>query len=437
MESSGPVYAPTSPYEPEFHHDPDPLAPKPRGAAENLLLLWRHRRFLWNVVWITIGVSVIVAFVIPKRYQSTARLVPGESSNTAAMAGLLNKISGGGSGSGLSLDAAGILGVKTPGAFYVEILRSRTVRDNLINRFDLRAHYGKRYYQDARKRLDKATDIEEDKKSGVIALSVTDWDRDLAQKMVRAYIDEMNHLAAELNTSAAHRERQFLEDRLKSAKKDLDQDSLELSQFSSKHSMMDVQQQGKSMMDAAARLQGELIFTESELKGLQEIYSDDNVRVRALKARVAELQGQLKKMVGDYTDPNLASQSGAGGGPYPSMRTLPALGYHYLDLYRRAKIQETLYEFLTQQYELARVQEAKELPIVRVLDDGNYPEKKVSPIRSLIVGLSVFVAFVLACSWVVAKHNWEQLSPRDSRRVLVAEASTEVRALMRKIWKRR
>lgn len=388
------------------------------------------------MVWKTAIVSIIVAFVIPKKYQSTARLVPGENSNTAAMAGLLSKVSGGSSASGLSLDAAGILGVKTPGAFYVEILRSRTVRDNLINRFDLRAHYSKRYYEDARKRLDKATGIEEDKKSGVISLSVTDWDPRLAQQMVQAYIGEMNRLAAELNTSAAHRERQFLEDRLKSAKKELDQDSLELSQFSSKHSMMDVQQQSKSMMDAAARLQGELIFTESELKGLQEIYSDDNVRVRALKARVAELQGQLKKMVGDYTDPALAGQSGTGVAPYPSMRTLPALGYYYLDLYRRAKIQETLYEFLNQQYELARVQEAKELPIVRVMDDGNFPEKKVSPIRSLIVGLSVLLALLLASVWVLAKHSWEQLSPHDSRRVLVSEASTEIRAFLGKMWHR-
>lgn len=437
MESSGPVYAPISPYEPEFSHDPVPIKPEPRGAAENLLRLWRHRGFLWSVVWKAAVISAMVAFVIPKRYQSTARLVPGESSNTSMMAGLLNKVSGGSSASGLSLDAAGILGVKTPGAFYVEILRSRTVRDSLINRFDLRTHYGKRYYEDTRKKLDKATDIEEDKKSGVISLSVTDWDPRMAQQMIRAYVDEMNRLAAELNTSAAHRERQFLEDRLKSAKKELDQDSLELSQFSSKHSMMDVQQQSKSMMDAAARLQGELIFTESELKGLQEIYSDDNVRVRALKARVAELQGQLKKMVGDYTDPTLADRSGTGIAPYPSMRTLPALGFYYLDLYRRAKIQETLYEFLTQQYELARVQEAKELPIVRVMDDGNLPEKKVSPIRSLIVGMSVVLALLLACTWVLARHSWEQLSPHDSRRVLVSEASMELRGFLGKLWHRR
>lgn len=435
VESSGPTYAPSPPYEPSYHRGPESLPPEPRGLAENLLRLWRHRGFLWSVVWKTAILSLLVAFVIPRRYQSTARLVPGENSNTSAMAGLLGKASGassGGMGLGLGLDAAGLLGVKTPGAFYVEVLRSRTVQDTLIDRYNLLTHYNKEYYQDARKKLNKVTEIEEDKKSGVITLSVIDWDKAMAQKMVRTYIEEMNRLAAELNTSAAHRERQFLEDRLKSAKKELDQDSLELSRFSSKNTMMDVQQQGKSMMDAAAKLQGELIFNQSQLKYMQEIYSDGNVRIRALKARIQELQGQLNKMVGSYTDPSVANEFATGSGSYPSIRTLPALGYRYIDLYRRAKIQETLYEFLTQQYELARVQEAKELPIVRVMDDGNYPERKVSPIRSLIVGLSVFAALLLGSFWVFARERWEHLSPHDAQRVLASEVADEFTALARR-----
>jgi len=353
------------------------------------------------------------------------------------MAGLLGKVSGSSGGMGMGLDAASLLGVKTPGAFYVEVLRSRTVQDVLIDRYNLRYHYNKKYNQDARKKLNKVTEIEEDKKSGVITLSVIDWDPKMAQKMVRTYIEEMNRLAAELNTSAAHRERQFLEDRLQSAKKELDQDSLELSQFSSKNTMMDVQQQGKSMMDAAAKLQGELIFNQSQLKGLQEIYSDDNVRIRALKARIQELQGQLNKMVGSYTDPSVVNELGNGPGSYPSIRTLPALGYRYIDLYRRAKIQETLYEFLTQQYELARVQEAKELPIVRTMDEGDLPEKKVSPIRSLIVGLSVLSALLLGSFWVLVRERWERLSPGDARRVLASEVSDELRGLVGRVRRSR
>jgi uncharacterized protein involved in exopolysaccharide biosynthesis len=431
VESNGPAIAPS--YEPSFAPELGPEQPE-RGATAKLWLLWQQRAFLWRVVWITTVVSVVVAFIIPVRYKSTAELVVGENSGSSPLSALLNKSSGAGSGLALGMDPATLLGLKTPGAFYVEVLKSRTVQDRLVEKFDLRTHYSKKYYQDARKKLNRMTDIDEDKKSGVITLSVTDWDPRFAAALARSYIEEMNRVAAGLNTSAAHREREFLEERLKSAKQDLDLASLQLSEFSSKHTMMDVQQQGRAMMDAAARLQGELIASQSELKGLEQIYSDDNVRVRSLKARIGELQAQLRKMVGSYTTPGNVTDSTEGDSP--SIRTLPALGYRYQDLYREAKTQESIYDFLTQQYELARVEEAKELPVVRVMDQPNVPEKKNSPIRSLVVGLSVFVAFVLGCVWVMEREKWERLPAHDSRRMLASEVGADVKATFKKILRR-
>jgi uncharacterized protein involved in exopolysaccharide biosynthesis len=207
---------------------------------------------------------------------------------------------------------------------------------------------------------------------------------------------------------------------------------MELSQFSSKNSMMDVQNQGRVMVDAAARVQGELIAAESELKGLQQIYSDDSVRILTLKARISELQSQLKKLVGNYTDPGATEGTPATANLYPSIRTLPALGYRYSDLYRKTRIQEAVYEFLTQQYELARIQEVKEVPTVRVMDPGDRPEKKSSPIRSLIVGLSMLGAFVLASYWVIERHDWLQLPADNSRRLLAKEVALESKNLIQK-----
>ena len=428
MESRRPVIAP--PYEPEFA--PRLEAPQQRGLTPKISLWWRHRGFLWRVFWMTALLSAAVAFLIPKRYKSTAKLVAPDGSSATALSGMLNKASGGSSGMGLGLDPSTLLGLKTPGAFYTAVLESRTVQDRLVEQFDLRTHYNKKYYQDARKKLYQNTDIEEDKKSGVITLSVTDWDPEFAAALASSYIAELNRLAADLNTSAAHREREFLEQRLQSAKQDLDLASMQLSEFSSKHTMMDVQQQSRTMMDAASRLQGELIASQSELKGLEQIYSEDNVRVRSLRARIGELQSQLKKMVGSYTTPGTVEDAPADAN-YPSIRTLPALGYRYQELYRQAKTQETIYEFLTQQYELARVEEAKELPVVRVMDSPNVPEKKNSPIRSLIVGLSVFLAMVLGCWWLVEKEKWDQLAPDDSRRLLVTEVAADVKNALRKI----
>jgi len=244
-----------------------------------------------------------------------------------------------------------------------------------------------------------------------------------------------------LNTSDAHRERLFLEERLKSAKQELDQASLELSRFSSKNTVMDPQSQGRTMQDAAAKIQGELIANESELRGLQQIYSDDNVRVRSLKARIGELQSQLRRLLGSgstalgpqETDSPPGSRRAGVDAPYPSMRALPMLGYQYTNLYRQAKIQETVYEFLTQQYELAKVQEAKELPTVRIMDVGVPPERKSGPFRTLIAGLSLMAALALACSWVIAKNTWDGLPEDDPRRLLAAELHGDISSTLRRL----
>jgi uncharacterized protein involved in exopolysaccharide biosynthesis len=428
-----PIYAPS--IHPELEKRYSPPSPGPEDKkSEKLWALWRARRFIWGVAWKTLLASIVLAFVIPSHYKSSVRFVPAENSSSngsGSMMGLLNKAIGGSDNSsmGFGLDAASLLGAKTPGAFYVEVLKSRSVQDRLINRFDLRARYSKATYFEARKKLTSFTDIEEDKKSGVITLTVTDYEPKIAAQIANAYIEELNRLAVDLNTSSAHRERQFLEDRLATARQDLARASASLSQFTSKNSMVDPQNEGRAVMDAAARMQGELIASETELKGLQQIYSDDNIRVRTLRARMAELRSQLRKLVGPESEaPDAASVDFSA--PYPSMHTLPGLGSRYADLYREAKIQEAVYAFVTQQYEMAKIQEAKELPIVRVMDAGVAPEKRSSPIRSLVVGGSVLGAIFLACLWVTGKNRWEQVPADDSYRLLAADVAGEVRSVL-------
>jgi capsular polysaccharide transport system permease protein len=435
-QATVPIYAPSIHPELEKRYSPAPPEPDNR-KGEKLWVLWRSRRFLWGVTWKTFVASIVLAFLVPSHYKSAVRFVPGENpgtSGSSSMMGLMSKALGGDNSSmGFGLDAASLLGAKTPGAFYVEVLKSRSVQDRLINRFDLRARYRKGTYFEARKKLAKFTEIEEDKKSGVITLTVTDYEPEMAAQMANAYVDELNRLAVDLNTSSAHRERQFLEERLATAKQDLSRASAALSQFTTKNSMVDPQNEGRAVMDAAARMQGEIIASETELKGLQQIYSDDNVRVRTLKARMAELQSQLRKLVGQNNEQAVQDSVAGWSAPYPSMHTLPGLGSRYADLYREAKIQEAVYAFVTQQFEMARIQEAKELPIVRVMDAGVKSEKRSSPIRSLIVAGSVFGAFLLACMWVVGKYRWQQVPADDSYRLLAADVAAEFRSVIAKL----
>ncbi len=432
MEASGRIPI----YEPPHDLRGQQQEPEEDSRMVKLWLLWRERRLFWKVAWKTALLSAILALLLPLHYEGVVKIVPGESSSGGSMTGLLGKLMGGGSssgGMGMGLDAAGLLGMKTPGAFYVEVLKSRSLQDRMIDRFDLKHHYWKfsqwytHDYFTTRKKLKNFTDIEEDKKSGVITVTVTDYKPEMAAQIANAYVEELNKAAADLNTGDAHRERVFLEGRLTEAKQDLDQASLALSQYSSKNTLMDPQTQGRAMVDAAARVQGEIVATEAELKGLQQIYSDDNTRVRTLKARLGVLQGQMKSMQGKGAAASQASESASGS--FPSMSELPVLGYTYYDLYRQAKIRETVYEFLTQQYELAKVQEAKELPTVRVMDPAVKPERKSTPKRSMIVLLSVLGAWVLTALFVLWRNSWEQLPANDSLRLLGAEMADEGRRL--------
>jgi len=403
------------------------------GKFTKLWLIWRERRLLWNVLWKTLLISYALSWLLPMHFEGVVKIVPGENSSSGGgMSSILGKLMGG-SGSMGGFDAAGLLGVKTPGAFYVEVLKSRSLQDRMIDRFDLRHRYTKlgqwfpNDYYTTRKKLAGFTDVEEDKKSNVITLTLTDYNPDTAAQMANAYVEELNKAAADLNTGDAHRERMFLEGRLSEAKADLDQASLVLSQYSSKNTIMDPQTQGKAMMDAAARVQGEIVATEAELKGLQQIYSDDNTRVRTLRARLGVLQSQMKSMQGKAGASGAPAATDSNNSAFPSMTALPVLGNTYYDLYRTAKIRETVYEFLTQQYELAKVQEAKELPTVRVMDPAVKPERKSGPKRTLIAAFSTFGALVIAVFLVLGRNSWDQRPGDDPLRLLSLEMAEEGR----------
>ncbi len=419
---------------------------EPSSAASdkwvtNLRLLWTERHFLLRVAAMGLMLSAGAAFSIPKRYTTSTRLMPPDSQSGSSMlmlAGMAEK-----AGSGLGSVPGDLLGLRSSGALFVGMLQSQTIQGRLVEQFELKKVYHAQLLQGARAQLAQNTAIQEDRKSGIITITVTDRSPQRAAAIGNGYVNELNTMVAQLSTSAAHRERVFLEDRLQSIKRDLDDAEAQLAQFSSKNSTLDIQQQGKAMLDAAASLAGQMIAAESELQGLRQIYTENNARVRELGARVAELRKELDKIGG--TDGTVASgrQSNAdppaepvadtsADMPYPSIRRLPLLGAKYADYYREAKIQETVYELLTQQNELAKVEEAKETPSVKVLDPAEIPEKKSFPPRLVIMCLGTLIAIALSVMAILGSTRWRQIGPEDQRKVLVQEIIGNVKGQL--VW---
>lgn len=408
--------------EQEFH---DPRS-RERNVAR-LRLLWSHRSFVARVLAVGLIISCVIAFLIPSTYESTARLMPPDEQSVGLgmLAGLLGK-SGDGASNGLASLAGGVLGLKTSGDLFVGVLGSRTVEDDIISKFDLRKIYGVRTREAARDKLQNRTDVSSDRKSGIITIKVTDRAPQRAAAMAQEYVAELNRVVTNLNTSSAHRERVFLESRLSEVKQDLESAEKDFSQFASKNTAINIPEQGKAMIAAAAELDGQMIAAQTQLESLKQIYTDSNVRVREAQARVDELRRQLAKIGGSPTADN-ETQSQDPESIYPSIRQLPVLGVNYADLYRRTKVEEAVFEGLTQEYELAKVQEVKETPSVKILDPANVPEKKSFPPRLLISLGGMLLAGVLGVMWVLGNENWRRIDPQDPRKVLAGEVVESIR----------
>jgi uncharacterized protein involved in exopolysaccharide biosynthesis len=172
------------------------------------------------------------------------------------------------------------------------------------------------------------------------------------------------------------------------------------------------------MVEASLRLQALLTEGQGQLAGLKETYSEDNYRVKAAEARNAEIERQIRQMGGGAGTPD--ASGGGGNAGYPSVSALPGLGLTYFDLERRVRVDEALWETLTKQYEMARVQEAREIPTIRVFDTANIPSRKAGPKRSVIVLSATLISFLLSCAVVFCLALWEQLDDEALPRKLYA-----------------
>jgi capsule polysaccharide export protein KpsE/RkpR len=378
--------------------------------------LWERRRLLAKFIAWGAAAAFVIALVIPTRYAATTRLMPPDPPAGQGMT-LLASIAGKMGASNLASLGGDLLGVTTSVDLFAGLLESRTVQNDLVTKFDLRNVYGERHLIDARKELARRTDLSIDRKSGILTIQVTDHDPKRATAMAQEYVAQLNNVVIQLNTSSAHRERVFLEARLNEVKTELESAESDFSKFASKNAAIDIQAQGKAMVEAGAVLEGQLIAAQTELQGLRQIYADPNIHVRTTQARVDELRRQILKMSG--------KQDSEGSLPlkddelYPSIRKLPILGVTYADLFRHMKVEETVFETLTQQYEIAKVQEAKEVPSVKMLDPAELPEKKVFPPRTLLFFLGVIIAFGLGVGWISGSDGWNKIDSQHPGKVLV------------------
>lgn len=425
--------------------DPEYLEQLERRAAREkniarVRLLWKQKGTILRFTIWGFALFLVLAYVIPQRYTATAHLMPPDQPNTGMA--LLGAVTGKGAPGAMGALADEFLGIKNTGDLFVGVLKSETVQNDLITKFNLFKVYHDHKWEDARHDLARKSDISSDRKSEIITIEVTDHSPKRAAAMAEEYIAALNDVVTHVKTSSAHRERVFLEQRLQQVSKDLESAEQAFGQFASKNTALDIREQGRAMISAGAQLQGELIAAQTELQGLRQIYTDNNVRVRSTEARIAELQRDIAKMGGvpggaaaptATSAPTAASAkpkdaSLQNGQLYPPLRQLPLLGVTWADLYRRAVVQEKVFETLTQEYELARVEEVKETPSVKVLDSAQVPQKGFPP-RFWFVFVGTILAVIAGGLYVIGRDRWEQVAPDDPGKVFAVEIMQGMKAL--------
>ena len=381
------------------------------NLLEYLLVIVKHKKMIFLTCLVTFILTCGITLSMPNIYISTARILPPQDDKNG-----LNSILGGASGlaslAGLSVGGGS-------GGLYVGMMRSRSIEDVIIDNFNLMEVYHQKYRVKTYTALQKAVNISVGKDDGIIAVTVEDEDPQRAADIANSYVEELKKLNVNLNLSSAGRERVFLENRLGLVKIDLVKAEDALKDFQEKNKAIRIDDQASAIIDAIAKLKGQLASQEVELGVSLSSQTDQNPQVIALREGIAQVKDQISKLEHSPVGKKVSDDI------FLATSEVPKLGIQYSRLLRNFKVQETLYELLTKQYEIAKINEAKNTSTIQILDKGAVPDRKSKPKRALIVVLVTFFFGFFAILYAFIREYSERMSSEDRR--LWGEIKQQVR----------
>ncbi|MBI5237115.1 MAG: hypothetical protein HY887_01650 [Deltaproteobacteria bacterium] len=381
----------------------------------NLLEYWgvlvKRKKLIGYIVGGCFAASILLAFILPDKYVATASIMPPQEDSGMASA-MLSSLPG-----GLGSLAGGFLGMKAPADLWVGILSSQSVRDAIIARFNLKEFYGQKIIpaikaylfnstfsiEDTREKLDKAVEIAKSD-AEIISISVEDADPEKAAQMANAFVEELDKVNQTVVVTGGKRSRLFLEKRLVIAKADLAKAEDRLKAFQEKNKAVKLDDQARVIIESIGVVKGQLIAKEIEYETFLSYASRTNPQAELLKTQVDELKKQMAEL----------EQGAVSGNPdnedifIPTSR-IPDISLQFARLFRDAKVQQTLFELLTQQYELSRLQEAKDSPVVQALDVAKAPEEAAKPKKALIILAATFTSAFFGVMLAFFKEYLEKI----------------------------
>ncbi|MFZ6755156.1 GumC family protein [Undibacterium sp. Dicai25W] len=369
----------------QIHEDEDGIS-----LMDIFLTLAKHKKKIF-VYPLAFGIAgLAISLVLPNVYKANTKILPPQQSQSTASA-MLSQLGG------LAGGAGAALGIKSPNDLYIALLKSRALTDKLIQRFDLQKRYEQKFMESTRKQLDGSSTIAAGK-DGLISIDFEDKDPKVAAAIANAYVEELTVLTSKFALTEASQRRVFFEKQLELAKDKMIAAETALSSGIDSKGMMSVDAQSKAVLETVARLRANISAKQIQLKAMQAFVTPSNNEYKRANQELLGMQDELAKLEkGSASNAASKSESAMQASETVANAGKPAeAGASNIQLLRDVKYYQMLYEMLAKQYEVARLDEAKDIPIIQVLDKAIEPEHKFKPQRALITIAAAFFGLVLA-----------------------------------------
>ena len=356
-----------------------------------LLVIAKHNRLILKFTGSVALLAVVISLLMDNVYTAKVMIMPPQQSQSSAASIMLSQVGALGSLTGID---------KNPSGLYIAMLKSRSVADYVIDRFKLMSVYKKKTYVATRKKLEDSVTMTAGKE-GMISIEFDDKDPKLAAAIANGYILGLDNLVRRIAVTEAGRRRLFFENELKKSRDNLDAADLAMKSLQEKTGVISIEAQSTSILAAEANLRAQVAAKEIELSAMRGFATAQNPDVRRAEQMLVSLRAQLAKLEGQSRGTKIEM---------PAKNKIPSMAIDYMRRMRDLKYYEGLLTFVSQQLASARLDEAKDAPVIQVVDKALVPEKKTKPKRALIVILATLMAFFMGVLFAFFKEASERAS---------------------------
>ena len=405
------------------HRSPEPEASSPEqdiSMLDLLIVLAERKGLILKVAVVFALIAIVVSLLLPKRYTAKVTVLPPQQNSSlgAALASQLENLGG------MAALAGSSLGAKNSNDMLVAMMKSRTVEQGVIERFGLMKEYHAKLMSDAQAVLERRATIAAGAKDGLIHISLEDGNPNRAAELANGYVDQFRKLSEHLAITEASQRRLFFEQQLEQAKESLANAEEAMQKLEQTTGLIQLDSQARALIQASATLRAQVAAKQVEIQSLETFATSQNDQLVQAKQELQSLEAQMAKLGG--------GGDGSDTGMIPSRGKVTGAGLEYLRKYRDVKYDETIFEILARQYELAKLDEAREGALIQVVDPAAPPDRRSFPRRGLIVIGATIAGLFFGMVAAVALAFFENMR-RDSGNVIKLERLRRALSLRRRI----